>query len=160
MNLLLKKLFKIIFSKFFVHACFFILSFFALSFSFFVEFSWNIKACDLCKLQRIPYFGLMLISFFSFFFDKHLFFSRLISFLAIIGLALSLYHIGIIYDFFSERCISEIPKDFDKYESFLFKGKSCKKNIWKIFGLPASFFNILMFVFVFVLNFFKKENVN
>ena len=40
-----------------------ILSFVALSFAYFVEFILGHKPCNLCKLERIPYIGSLILDF-------------------------------------------------------------------------------------------------
>ena len=39
-----------------------IFSFFALSFAYFVEFILGHEPCNLCKIERIPYIGILILS--------------------------------------------------------------------------------------------------
>ena len=41
-----------------------ILSFVALSFAYFVEFILGHEPCNLCKIERIPYIGSIILGFF------------------------------------------------------------------------------------------------
>ena len=83
-----------------------ILSFIALSSAYFIEFILDHEPCNLCKIERIPYIGsIILISF--------LFFSKrwekialsIVLLLFVFGAVTSIYHIGIEQGIFDESLL-------------------------------------------------------
>ena len=86
-----------------------ILSFVALSFAYFVEFILGHKPCNLCKLERIPYIGsLVLISLLIFLNKWEKIIISIVLFLFIFGAVTSVYHVGIEQGIFTESLLCEL----------------------------------------------------
>ena len=86
-----------------------LLSFIALSFAYFVEFILGHEPCNLCKIERIPYIGsLILISFLIFInrWEKTILSMTLLLF--VFGAITSIYHVGIEQGIFKESLLCEL----------------------------------------------------
>ena len=80
-----------------------ILSFIALSFAYFVEFVLGHEPCNLCKIERIPYIGTIILTSFLIFtkkWEKSILIVVLLLF--IFGAVTSVYHVGIEQGIFNE----------------------------------------------------------
>ena len=85
------------------------LSFIALSFAYFVEFVLGHEPCNLCKIERIPYIGSIIIISFLIFtnrWEKILLSITLLLF--VFGTITSVYHVGIEQGVFSESLLCEL----------------------------------------------------
>ena len=135
------------------------LSFITLSFAYFVEFILGHEPCNLCKIERIPYIGsIILISFLIFTnrWEKILLSITLLLF--IFGAVTSVYHVGIEQGIFSESLLCElglntnIQNPEDLLKSLEKTPISCKDVTFKIFGLSLATFNaFLSFVISYIL---------
>ena len=135
------------------------LSFIALSFAYFVEFILGHEPCNLCKIERIPYIGSIIIISFLIFtnrWEKILLFVTLLLF--IFGAVTSVYHVGIEQGVFSESLLCElglntnIQNPDDLLKSLEKTPISCKDVTFKIFGLSLATFNaFLSFVISYIL---------
>ena len=86
-----------------------ILSFIALSFAYFVEFVLGHEPCNLCKIERIPYIGsIILISFLIFTNKWEKIILSIILLLFIFGSVTSIYHVGIEQGIISESLLCEL----------------------------------------------------
>lgn len=86
----------------------FLVSFFALSFAYIIQFSGH-KPCALCLYQRVPYFLIIIISVLGFYFKKNLY--KKIAFYSCLALlasnaVLAFYHSGVEKKVFTfhEKC--------------------------------------------------------
>ena len=131
------------------------LSFIALSFAYFVEFILGHEPCNLCKIERIPYIGsIILISFLIFTnkWEKILISSILLLF--IFGAVTSIYHVGIEQGIFSESLLCELGinnniQDTNELLKTLEKTQiSCKDVTFKIFGLSLATFNAFLSIVI------------
>ena len=131
------------------------LSFIALSFAYFVEFILGHEPCNLCKIERIPYIGSIIIISFLIFtnrWEKILLFVTLLLF--IFGAVTSVYHVGIEQGVFSESLLCElglntnIQNPEDLLKSLEKAPISCKDVTFKIFGLSLATFNALLSVII------------
>ena len=128
-----------------------ILSFIALSSAYFIEFILDHEPCNLCKIERIPYIGsIILISF--------LFFSKrwekivlsIVLLLFVFGAVTSIYHIGIEQGIFDESLLCELSMNTgvqspDELLKTLKKTPiSCKDVTFTIFGLSLATFNAFL----------------
>ena len=141
LNLIQKNLFRIIF----------LLSIFALISAYFIEHMLGHKPCNLCLLERIPYFCaiiLVLLNFKFSQFKKFFTFALIIVFL--IATLLSLYHLGIEQGLIQESLVCDLQNDtiiLSKEEilkQLQQKSVSCKDVTFKIFGLSLTTFNMLI----------------
>ena len=131
------------------------LSFIALSFAYFVEFILGHEPCNLCKIERIPYIGSIIIISFLIFtnrWEKILLSITLLLF--IFGAVTSVYHVGIEQGIFSESLLCELGlnsniQNPDELLKTLEKTPvSCKDVTFKIFGLSLATFNAVLSIVV------------
>ena len=127
------------------------LSFIALSFAYFVEFVLGHEPCNLCKIERIPYIGSIIIISFLIFtnrWERILLSMTLLLF--IFGAVTSVYHVGIEQGVFSESLLCElglntnIQNPEDLLKSLEKAPISCKDVTFKIFGLSLATFNAFL----------------
>ena len=130
------------------------ISIIALSFAYFVEYVLNYKPCNLCLIERLPYFLAIIIIFLGIFlnrFEKIIFISLGLIFAS--ATILSLYHVGIEKGFFEESlvCISNnemnILNKEDLLKEFQKTVVSCKDVEFTLFGLSLATINgIISFI--------------
>ena len=128
-----------------------ILSFIALSFAYFVEFILGHEPCNLCKVERLPYIGSIILSSFLLFMNRwEKIILSLILLLFIFGSLISIYHVGIEQGIFSESLLCElgINNNIQNPEELLETLKktpiSCKDVTFSIFGLSLATFNAFL----------------
>ena len=145
------------------------LSFIALIFAYFIEFVLGHEPCNLCKIERIPYIGsIILISFLIFAnkWEKSILFLVLLLF--IFGAITSIYHVGIEQGIFSESLLCELGintniQNTDELLKTLKKTPiSCKDVNFKIFGLSLATFNAVLSILIsyILLKLFLKNEQN
>ena len=131
------------------------LSFIALSFAYFVEFVLGHEPCNLCKIERVPYIGsIVIISFLIFtnMWEKILL--SIILLLFVFGAVTSVYHVGIEQGVFSESLLCElglntnIQNPDDLLKSLEKAPISCKDVTFKIFGLSLATFNAFLSIVI------------
>ena len=132
-----------------------ILSVIALSFAYFVEFILGHEPCSLCKIERIPYIGSLILGSLLLFinkWEKQILIIILLFF--VFGSVISIYHIGIEQGFFNESLLCElgINNNIQNPDELLKTLKktpvSCKDVTFKIFGLSLATFNAVLSIFV------------
>ena len=129
----------------------FLVSIIALVSAFFIEYILGHQPCNLCVLERIPYFLAIIVVLLNYkFIQFERFFMLLFSIIFLAGTILSLYHLGIEQGFIQESLVcdlkngsnllskEEILKQLQK------KSVSCKDVTFKIFGLSLTSYNILI----------------
>ena len=131
------------------------LSFIALSFAYFVEFVLGHEPCNLCKIERIPYIGsIILISFLIFTNKWEKIILSIILLLFIFGSVTSVYHVGIEQGVFSESLLCElglntnIQNPDDLLKSLEKTPISCKDVTFRIFGLSLATFNAFLSIVI------------
>tara|TARA_Y100000591_G_scaffold320350_1_gene333678 strand:- start:585 stop:1049 length:465 start_codon:yes stop_codon:yes gene_type:complete len=132
-----------------------IFSFFALSFAYFVEFILGHEPCNLCKIERIPYIGILIFGSLILFinkWEKQILF--LVFLLFLFGSVISLYHVGIEQGIFNESLLCELGLN-NRIEdsSQLLKSLentpiSCKDVTFTIFGLSLATFNAVINILI------------
>ena len=132
-----------------------VLSFIALSFAYFVEFILGHEPCNLCKIERIPYIGsIIIISFLIFTNRWERILLSITLLLFIFGLVTSIYHVGIEQGVFSESLLCElglntnIQNPEDLLKSLKKAPISCKDVTFKIFGLSLATFNAVLSILI------------
>ena len=132
-----------------------LLSFIALSFAYFVEFVLGHEPCNLCKIERIPYIGsIILISFLIFTNKWEKIILSIILLLFIFGSVTSIYHVGIEQGVFSESLLCElglntnIQNPDDLLKSLEKTPISCKDVTFRIFGLSLATFNAFLSIVI------------
>ena len=131
------------------------LSFIALSFAYFVEFVLGHEPCNLCKIERIPYIGsIILISFLIFTNKWEKIILSIILLLFIFGSVTSIYHVGIEQGIISESLLCElglntnIQNSDDLLKSLKKTPISCKDVTFRIFGLSLATFNAFLSIVI------------
>ena len=127
------------------------LGFISLSFAYFVEFVLGHEPCNLCKIERIPYIGsIIIISFLIFTNRWERILLSITLLLFIFGAVISFYHVGIEQGVFSESLLCElglntnIQNSEDLLKSLEKAPISCKDVTFKIFGLSLATFNAFL----------------
>ena len=130
-------------------------SFIALSFAYFVEFVLGHEPCNLCKIERIPYIGsIILISFLIFTSKWEKIILSIILLLFIFGSVTSIYHVGIEQGIISESLLCElglntnIQNTNDLLKSLEKTPISCKDVTFRIFGLSLATFNAFLSIVI------------
>ena len=130
------------------------ISIFALGSAYFIEYILGHQPCNLCLIERLPYFLAIIIIFLVISlnrFEKFTFISLGLIFAS--ATILSLYHVGIEQGFFKESlvCISNneinnISKE-DLLKEFQKTVVSCKDVEFKLFGISLATINgIISFI--------------
>ena len=141
----------------------------ALSFAYFVEFVLGHEPCNLCKIERIPFIGtIILISFLIFTnkWEKSILVVVLLLF--IFGAVTSVYHVGIEQGIFDESLLCElglntnIQNPEDLLKSLEKAPISCKDVTFRIFGLSLATFNAFLSIVIsyILLRLLKKNEQN
>ena len=132
-----------------------VLSFVALSFAYFVEFILGHEPCNLCKIERIPYIGsIILISFLIFTNKWEKILISVVLLLFIFGAVTSVYHFVVAQGIFSESLLCELGinnniQDTNELLKTLEKTQiSCKDVTFKIFGLSLATFNAFLSIVI------------
>ena len=131
------------------------LSFVALSFAYFVEFILGHEPCNLCKIERIPYLGSIVLISLLFFVNRwEKIILSLVLLLFIFGGVTSIYHVGIEQDIFSESLLcklgmnNSIQNPDELLKSLEKTPISCKDVTFRIFGLSLATFNAFLSIVI------------
>ena len=131
------------------------LSFLTLSFAYFVEFILGHEPCSLCKIERIPYIGSIILGSLLLFINRwEKIILIMILLLFVFGSVISLYHIGIEQSIFSESFLCELGINNNiQNPNELLKNLektpiSCKDVTFKIFGLSLATFNAVLSIVI------------
>ncbi len=133
----------------------FIISVVALASAFFIEHILGHQPCNLCILERIPYFLAITIILFNYKFvhlEKHFLLLLFLIFLA--ATILSLYHLSIEQGFIEESLVCDLKNSSnllskeDILKQLQEKNVSCKDVTFKIFGLSLTNYNIIISLLV------------
>ena len=136
------------------------ISIFALCSAYFIEYILGYKACNLCLIERLPYFFAIIIISLGLFldrFEKFLFISLCLIFVS--ATILSFYHFGIEQGFFKESlvCISNNEIDNLSKEDLLKEFQktviSCKDVEFTLFGLSLATINVIISFILSVITF-------
>ena len=136
------------------------LSIFALASAYFIEYILAHQPCNLCLIERFPYFFSIIIILLGLFFNQ--FEKFIFIFLCIIFVSatiLSLYHVGIEQGFFKESlvCFSNNEINILNKEDLLKEIKktivSCKDVEFTLFGLSLATINVIISFILSVITF-------
>ena len=129
----------------------FLVSIIALVSAFFIEYILGHQPCNLCVLERIPYFLTIMIVLLNYkFIQFERFFILILAIIFLAGTILSLYHLGIEQGFIQESLVCDLKSGSNllSTEEILKqlqeKSVSCKDVTFKIFGLSLTSYNILI----------------
>ena len=135
-------------------------SIFALIAAYFIQYVLGYEPCNLCLIERIPYFLIIIVITSSFLFKKyekiHL---ALLSLIFILASLISFYHVGIEQGFIEESLVCDLSSknNYLTTEELLSELKekklSCKDVDFRVFGLSLATINtmfslILSFILV------------
>ena len=129
----------------------FLVSIIALVSAFFIEYILGHQPCNLCVLERIPYFLAIIIVLLNYkFIQFERFFILILAIIFLAGTILSLYHLGIEQGFIQESLVCDLKSGSNllSKEEILKqlqeKSVSCKDVTFKMFGLSLTSYNILI----------------
>ena len=129
----------------------FIISIIALTSAFFIEHILGHQPCNLCMLERIPYFLAIIVIVLNYKFfhlEKH--FMLLLIVIFLVSTILSLYHLGIEQGIIEESFVcdlksgSNLSSKEDILKQLQEKNVNCKDVTFKIFGLSLTNYNTLI----------------
>ena len=131
--------------------CILTFSILALASAYFIQHILGHQPCNLCLIERIPYFASTILFSLIFILNKHI---RLILFIItlffIFGSIVSFYHVGIEQGFFDESLvckINDITQNLSKEELLKMLTKnpiSCKNVTFRFFGMSLATINTLI----------------
>ena len=128
-----------------------LISIIALISAFFIEYILGHQPCNLCILERIPYFLAIIVILLNYkFIEFEKFFILFLTIIFLFGTVLSLYHLGIEQGFIQESLVCDLKSGSNllSKEEILKqlqeKSVSCKDVTFKIFGLSLTSYNILI----------------
>ena len=132
-----------------------LISIIALISAFFIEFILGHQPCNLCILERIPYFLAIIVILLNYkFIEFEKFFILFLTIIFLFGTALSLYHLGIEQGLIQESLVCDLKsgsKLLSKEEilkQLQEKSVSCKDVTFKLFGLSLTSYNILISILI------------
>ena len=132
-----------------------LISIIALISAFFIEFILGHQPCNLCILERIPYFLSIIVILLNYkFIEFEKFFILFLTIIFLFGTVLSLYHLGIEQGLIQESLVCDLKSGSNllSKEEILKqlqeKSVSCKDVTFKIFGLSLTSYNILISILI------------
>ena len=132
-----------------------LISIIALISAFFIEYILGHQPCNLCTLERIPYFLAIIVIFLNYkFIEFEKIFILFLTIIFLFGTALSLYHLGIEQGLIQESLVCDLKSGSNllSKEEILKqlqeKSVSCKDVTFKIFGLSLTSYNILISILI------------
>ena len=136
------------------------ISIFALGSAYFIEYILDYKPCNLCLIERLPYFLAIIVILLGLSlnrFEKLIFISLSLIFTS--ATFLSIYHVGIEQDFFKESlvCVANNETNILNKEELLKKFQktivSCKDVDFTLFGLSLATINTIISFILSVITF-------
>ena len=129
----------------------FLISIVAIISAYFIEHILGHQPCNLCLLERIPYFIATILVLLNFKFQKfQKIFILLLMVVFFTATLLSIYHLGIEQGFISESLVcdlkdsSTILSKEEILKQLQLKSVNCKDVTFKIFGLSLTTFNLFI----------------
>tara|TARA_B110000971_G_C19931798_1_gene464333 strand:- start:191 stop:673 length:483 start_codon:yes stop_codon:yes gene_type:complete len=141
----------------------------ALISAYFIQYILGHEPCNLCLIERVPYFAAVILITLIFIFNKYeKFFSLIVGLFFIFGSIVSFYHFGIEQGFFSESLVCDLDNNDttiskqDLLKQLEKETVSCKDVTFNVFGFSLATFNtILSFVLsVIMIKNFKNYEKN
>ena len=127
------------------------ISIIALISAFFIEYILGHQPCNLCILERIPYFLAIIVILLNYkFIEFEKFFILFLTIIFLFGTVLSLYHLGIEQGLIQESLVCDLKSGSNllSKEEILKqlqeKSVSCKDVTFKMFGLSLTSYNIII----------------
>lgn len=124
--------------------------------SLFAQHVWGLRPCILCSYERYAYIAMGILALLALYFPSRLFSLRWgILIVVLIGALISFYHVGIEQHWwvgFSKCNIQPLPSGatMEEIRAHIMNSVRCDEAQFKIFGFTAAFWNMLVFLFLFV----------
>ena len=143
----------------------FLISLISLISAYFIEYFLGYQPCNLCLIERIPYWLGIILIILNYTFSKNEYFIILLLILIFsFSLIISLYHFGIEQDFFEESAVCgfknaiDITSKEELLKQLQAKTVSCKDVTFRIFGFSLTTFNMIisLTLLILLLNIFKN----
>ena len=132
-----------------------LISIIALISAFFIEYILGHQPCNLCILERIPYFLAIIVILLNYkFIEFEKFFILFLTIIFLFGTVLSLYHLGIEQGLIQESLVCDLKSGSnllskeDILKQLQEKSVSCKDVTFKMFGLSLTSYNILISILI------------
>lgn len=132
-----------------------LISIIALISAFFIEYILGHQPCNLCILERIPYFLAIIVILLNYkFIEFEKFFILFLTIIFLFGTVLSLYHLGIEQGLIQESLVCDLKSGSNllSKEEILKqlqeKSVSCKDVTFNMFGLSLTSYNILISILI------------
>ena len=132
-----------------------LISIIALISAFFIEYILGHQPCNLCILERIPYFLAIIVILLNYkFIEFEKFFILFLTIIFLFGSVLSLYHLGVEQGLIRESLVCDLKSGSNllSKEEILKqlqeKSVSCKDVTFKMFGLSLTSYNILISILI------------
>jgi|TARA_B100001057_G_scaffold458222_1_gene507262 disulfide bond formation protein DsbB len=126
--------------------------------AYFIQYILGHQPCNLCLIERIPYFAAVILISLILFLDKYeKIISLIVGLFFIFGTIVSFYHFGIEQGFFSESLVCDLADNNkaasaqDLLKQLEEKNISCKDVTFKLFGLSLATFNTIISLFLSVI---------
>ena len=137
-----------------------IFSLFALITAYIIQYFLSHEPCNLCLIERVPYFAAVILISLIFFLNKH---EKLISLVVglffVFGAAVSFYHFGIEQGFFNESLVCDLDVNKtavstkDLLKQLEKEVVSCKDVTFRLLGLSLATFNTIISIIISVIMF-------
>ncbi len=143
----------------------FLISVLSISSAYYVEYILGFKPCNLCLIQRIPYFLSIILIIINFISNRNeKFYLILLIMIFVFSLIISFYHFGVEQGFFKEpgvcslKNISDIISKEELLKQLSQRNISCKDVTFKFFGLSLTTFNMVisLIIIISLTNIFKN----
>lgn len=131
-------------------------SFAALSAAYISQYFFNLQPCLLCLYQRVPFFLVIILSFFSFFLLNRKwqnFAIKIAILILFINVALAFYHVGVEHKIFLfEKCsdMSTNITDINQLKEYLTNTKAvrCDQPQFVLFKISMAGWNLIYCLFI------------
>ena len=135
-----------------------IFSLFALITAYFIQYFLGHQPCNLCLIERIPYFAAVILISLILFLNKH---EKLIALVVglffVFGAVVSFYHFGIEQGFFNESLVCDLDGNKtavstkDLLKQLEKEIVSCKDVTFRVLGFSLATFNTIISIFISVI---------
>lgn len=115
----------------------------AILISYSYEFFWKINPCYFCKLQRIPYFSMILIIPIGYFISRKQGIKIATLLCLFTSIVLATTHTLIQMGWISDTCTTPVVDTIESFHQSL-ESVSCSEYSWAFLGLPISGYNALI----------------
>tara|TARA_B100000579_G_C22591922_1_gene738457 strand:- start:34 stop:522 length:489 start_codon:yes stop_codon:yes gene_type:complete len=134
-----------------------IISLVSLISAYFIEFVLGYQPCNLCLIERIPYWLSLILIFTIYVYKKNeRFFILLLILIFVFSFFISVYHFGIEQGFFKESSVCGLKNAADLItkdellKQLNEKNISCKDVTFRIFGLSLTSINIVINILILI----------